>query len=1202
MKKYNFSLIRFFLSLLILFSFSTIVKALDYELLIITPKKFETVAQQFLTLHQNAAVVGNAQPMRGCYAIVEELVDAYDGGSGVGEDAEEPSEAPAPPVPGSPTEDINGFDYPPDIDPHPNLCIIKFLRGVLKFEEEHVFNASWGWDHWYALDLLHDVSGATGIIADEEDADFQYLLLLGETGAAGGASMSFSGVPESWYVRMHHDDYPDQMPWSDGSIFPTDFFYASPDYYDGLDWTPNLRVGRIPVHDLDPVADTGLVTEITAITEDITNPYSMNECDVCDSIKSWVPDEWTDYELWIVSDGNPDAEPPPPLGTGTDAPIGATYLILSNTDTCLRVLGNPSAAGLEAEDASDTENIIPGDGYEIHDNGLDEAQAIYDKCEDYLTAVEVPTAWNDWFRKVVTAGGDSWPGLFSFWDEFVLAHITNLGYFEGNEITKLRHTNKDDGVAGNDFNLASVHGYLDDDDCGLLFHLGLRNAMPGYLVLDDFSISTTDVQGYTSLDSHIPIMVSNSNYHGRFDLSTSELTGAVPPYIPYPSFGEMVVESPAGGGGIAYIGSTDSTYSGIMPSFDNGVLSQDRLYNFDELLSYTMRSFHSAPNYIGDMFMGSSSVPGGQARGPINSFVDNNDMTFWSSQKTVWTYILLGDPALPIPYPASSPIETGTSAPTLAFDETTLRDRVPQYESHGIGVDEMTGGVIDTTVNISTTTPPLASAVPEVKITLIDIRRDEGEHYFEPGIVPSTYDLVPLADEPGYYFVKVEQPGYDNMASGWGSWWEKEQWIYVQEVNTFTPTKNILVVDDDFGYPIVTTTYTAGYEDWYLTALDNVPAAGNYDVWHVDFDDDLFNTNYSPATGTGDDWTGVDAGDALMHGEVYQDLLANYDKVIWLTGGLWGYWRPEPYPSPESTIWMMETLTLPEQTYLENYLDSGGRLFLSGQGIIADFLNCLGHGLGYFGWCEEQNTQNEFLSNYLHLTDIYTVSGYETLSQLRSVPSNPVIIDSYGINISGLNGAENQLFFVVSEPETDTPIVSKIFEYDFASGGEPPFLEGDIGDTPFFGTAGTAYYRGLGANIFFPWNFEAIDNQGNRNEVMSAILSWLDNPTRTGAGEDEGGNGGDDGSGGSGGTGSLKGCFIATACYGMPMAEEVKTLSDFRDEYLMANPLGRFFVRNYYKFSPQLAEYISQRPMLKKFVRIGLKPLVRFSEKLITQI
>ncbi len=74
------------------------------------------------------------------------------------------------------------------------------------------------------------------------------------------------------------------------------------------------------------------------------------------------------------------------------------------------------------------------------------------------------------------------------------------------------------------------------------------------------------------------------------------------------------------------------------------------------------------------------------------------------------------------------------------------------------------------------------------------------------------------------------------------------------------------------------------------------------------------------------------------------------------------------------------------------------------------------------------------------------------------------------------------------------------------------------------------------------------------------------------------------------------GCFIATAAYGTPMAEEVEVLSRFGDEHLLTNELGRRFVSLYYQHSPTLAEYISDREWAKRIVRIALLPLVRIAE------
>jgi hypothetical protein len=72
-------------------------------------------------------------------------------------------------------------------------------------------------------------------------------------------------------------------------------------------------------------------------------------------------------------------------------------------------------------------------------------------------------------------------------------------------------------------------------------------------------------------------------------------------------------------------------------------------------------------------------------------------------------------------------------------------------------------------------------------------------------------------------------------------------------------------------------------------------------------------------------------------------------------------------------------------------------------------------------------------------------------------------------------------------------------------------------------------------------------------------------------------------------------CFIATAAYGTPMAEEIQILREFRDEYLLTNPLGQALVGIYYRVSPPMAEFITEHPSLKPIVRAGLLPAVTMS-------
>lgn len=72
------------------------------------------------------------------------------------------------------------------------------------------------------------------------------------------------------------------------------------------------------------------------------------------------------------------------------------------------------------------------------------------------------------------------------------------------------------------------------------------------------------------------------------------------------------------------------------------------------------------------------------------------------------------------------------------------------------------------------------------------------------------------------------------------------------------------------------------------------------------------------------------------------------------------------------------------------------------------------------------------------------------------------------------------------------------------------------------------------------------------------------------------------------------GCFIATASYGTPLANEVIFLKDFRDTILSKYSFGRYFINIYYKTSPPIARTISKSELLKNITKVLLiKPLIR---------
>jgi len=76
------------------------------------------------------------------------------------------------------------------------------------------------------------------------------------------------------------------------------------------------------------------------------------------------------------------------------------------------------------------------------------------------------------------------------------------------------------------------------------------------------------------------------------------------------------------------------------------------------------------------------------------------------------------------------------------------------------------------------------------------------------------------------------------------------------------------------------------------------------------------------------------------------------------------------------------------------------------------------------------------------------------------------------------------------------------------------------------------------------------------------------------------------------------GCFIATASYGTPLAEEVKILTYLRDNYLEKYLAGRIFITLYYFFSPTVSKLVARYSLLKKIVRSMLHPLISFLSNL----
>lgn len=78
-----------------------------------------------------------------------------------------------------------------------------------------------------------------------------------------------------------------------------------------------------------------------------------------------------------------------------------------------------------------------------------------------------------------------------------------------------------------------------------------------------------------------------------------------------------------------------------------------------------------------------------------------------------------------------------------------------------------------------------------------------------------------------------------------------------------------------------------------------------------------------------------------------------------------------------------------------------------------------------------------------------------------------------------------------------------------------------------------------------------------------------------------------------------KGCFLATAAWGTPLATEIDSLRHFRDQILLDYALGRKFVSTYYRYSPPVAAIIARHDTLRTLVRFTLRPLVWLADRLV---
>jgi hypothetical protein len=234
----------------------------------------------------------------------------------------------------------------------------------------------------------------------------------------------------------------------------------------------------------------------------------------------------------------------------------------------------------------------------------------------------------------------------------------------------------------------------------------------------------------------------------------------------------------------------------------------------------------------------------------------------------------------------------------------------------------------------------------------------------------------------------------------------------------------VLLVDDDAG---------ARYDTFFVSALNSLGIL--YDVWRYD-------SSGSPSS----------------------SVLGLYKAVVWTTGADFG------------SMGDPSTLTLEDQANLQNYLDQGGKLFLSSQDLLFD------------------NDLNDFIVGYLHVANHTDDQGINSVAGV----SGDTITNGMAISLS--YPFSNLSDYIVPGAGATGIFYStgKNSPSSRSHGGSLALLNSQLGSPDQTNYCALRYPATGSADyqvVFFTFSFEAIPQIGadpnNAKTVMGRIMNWF---------------------------------------------------------------------------------------------------------------
>jgi len=985
------------------------------ECLIITPKKYESYADTLKGIHQSQGLGGRlGTPITTEVITIEEIAALRYG------------ETNQPPLASLPTSLCPEGDFTTrtDANLYPNRNSRIAPRFNTRLAQKIIS---------FLLDC-HDAPGYENPVWGEQKGyysmhNLQYVVILGNANEVPPSDYVYSTVTMG--PQYGTDDY--------GYWVPTDYFYSACSHQGLTNLNPYVGLGRIPVSRSEATEiSTGLI--ISGVSPPNTISINMGS----------DPGDLSNYTVVITSGA-----------------AKGRWLDIESSSYNAGVLTLTLRANRNNNEAWMTDPAIAvGNMIDIIDT-RPQMQALINKISAWVNA---RTGNNDWFRNISFAGG-TYKAVVTksetatarpidaskstiFWDELDCVEAINKidlkdetgddsSLVAGLVVRKYFATDIDKNgspIDSDAFITSHIGGVLQNDSSrytGILYFAG--DGGTNFIYLEDGIINSTNVLGYSGSSTNQPIILSHAGSTGAFDEDLWDGPGASV------SFGKATLLS--GKGSIAYFGPARYTPELINWSRKDSGLFEHSTQWTNELTIDILRRYHRAKSdnvKINDIISKA-----------LGDYYAKNGGSNIYHFRTLVGFSLLGDPCIYIPPPAvhyPDDFAEYANFPTAEPLNPTRRnsDKIPVYE---------VGDSSTITVNISHT----CESGSQNEITLVDCRYYNAEDrktgttgtYITPSFDDVDTGKTDTTNGPGLYFVRVSQREKNK------DYYTKEKRYYFEVVNTFTPSGDILVIDDDQPRRYTSNNnhpdwaeqawqeWYPDYEDYYTAALTAL--GKSYKVWHVE-----------NKSGAGN------VGGQGRHGEVTQEVLDAYKgagkAVVWFTGNDW-----------------FTTILDNERTYLTNFLNAGGHLFLTGQDI---------------GW---DIGDTSFYQNTLRAS---LVQDDIRLFQIDGIGIDDLSSGLSNIIITGTGGANNQRW--PSEIDPQSGASSCLLYNPSGSGG---------GARQSTGTAGIKYYNSTThqAHVYFSFGFEAINkddaSSNGRKQVMAAVLNWLGSPTSTGLFTATGGDG-----------------------------------------------------------------------------------------------